>query len=405
VGDKWAKVMEGRNISNDRTAGMSGPLSGVRVLELAGIGPGPFCGMMLADMGADVLRVDRLEPADLGLPLDPGFDIMARGRRSIGLDLKHPEAIEIVLALLEKADALIEGFRPGVTERLGLGPDACFARNPRLVYGRVTGWGQDGPLAQAAGHDINYIAISGALHAIGRRGEAPVPPLNLVGDFGGGAMYLAFGIACALVERHSSGRGQVIDAAMSEGAASMMSIFYARLAAGLWRDERGVNAIDGGAPWYGVYETADGKYISIGCIEGRFYATLMGCLGLDAATLPRQHDRARWPELRERLRDAFKQKTRDEWCESLAGHDVCFAPVLSLAEAPAHPHNRARGTFMERDGVIQPAPAPRFSRTPGSVERSAPRRGEGGSAALAEWGFDAAKIARFRSSGALLAAK
>jgi alpha-methylacyl-CoA racemase len=405
VGDKWAKVMEGRNISNDRTAGMSGPLSGVRVLELAGIGPGPFCGMMLADMGADVLRVDRLEPADLGLPLDPGFDIMARGRRSIGLDLKHPEAIEIVLALLEKADALIEGFRPGVTERLGLGPDACFARNPRLVYGRVTGWGQDGPLAQAAGHDINYIAISGALHAIGRRGEAPVPPLNLVGDFGGGAMYLAFGIACALVERHSSGRGQVIDAAMSEGAASMMSIFYARLAAGLWRDERGVNAIDGGAPWYGVYETADGKYISIGCIEGRFYATLIGCLGLDAATLPRQHDRARWPELRARLRDAFKQKTRDEWCESLAGHDVCFAPVLSLAEAPAHPHNRARGTFMERDGVIQPAPAPRFSRTPGSVERSAPRRGEGGSAALAEWGFDAAKIARFRSSGALLAAK
>src|ERR1700730_11219373 len=243
---------------------MSGPLSGVKVLELACIGPGPFCGMMLADMGADVLRVDRLATTDLGLPLDPRFDVMARGRRSIGLDLKRREATEIVLALVEKADALIEGFRPGVAERLGLSPDACFARNPRLVYGRVTGWGQDGPLAHAAGHDINYIAISGALHAIGRGGDAPVPPLNLVGDYGGGAMYLAFGIACALVERHSSGRGQVIDATMSEGAASMMSIFYARLAAGSWRDERGVNAIDGGAPWYGVYATADGKYISIG---------------------------------------------------------------------------------------------------------------------------------------------
>jgi alpha-methylacyl-CoA racemase len=232
-----------------------------------------------------------------------------------------------------------------------------------------------------------------------------VPPLNLVGDYGGGAMYLAFGIACALVERHSSGRGQVIDAAMSEGAASLMSIFYARMAAGVWRDERGVNAIDGGAPWYGVYETADGKYVSIGAIEGRFYARLMELLGLDAATLPRQHDRARWPELRARLRDAFKQRTRDAWCEALEGHDACFAPVLSLAEAPAHPHHRARGTFVERDGVIQPAPAPRFSRTPGSVERSAPRRGEGGAAALAEWGFDAARIAQFRASGALIAAK
>jgi alpha-methylacyl-CoA racemase len=358
--------------------------------------------MMLADMGADVLRLDRLEPGDLGLPLDPRFDIMARGRRSIGLDLKRPQAVEMVLALVEKADVLIEGFRPGVTERLGLSPDACFARNPRLVYGRVTGWGQDGPLAHAAGHDINYIALSGALHAIGRRGEAPVPPLNLVGDFGGGAMYLAFGIACALLERNSSGRGQVIDAAMSDGAASMMSIFYARMAAGFWRDERGVNAIDGGAPWYGVYETADGKYISIGSIEGRFYARLMQLLGFDAATLPGQHDRAWWPALHARLRDAFKQKTRDEWCALLAGHDVCFAPVLSLTEAPTHPHNRARGTFMERDGVIQPAPAPRLSRTPGKVERSAPQRGEGGAAALAEWGFDEAAIARFRAEGALM---
>ncbi len=384
---------------------MSGPLSGVKVLELAGIGPGPFCGMMLADMGADVLRVDRLEPVDLGLPLDPKFDVMARGRRSIGLDLKRPEAIEIVLTLVESSDVLIEGFRPGVTERLGLGPEACLARNPRLVYGRVTGWGQDGPLAHAAGHDINYIAISGALHAIGRHGEAPVPPLNLVGDFGGGAMYLAFGIVCALLERNLSGRGQVIDAAMSEGAASMMSIFYGRVAAGLWHDDRGVNAIDGGAPWYGVYETADGKYVSIGAIEGRFYARLMELLGLDAATLPARHDRARWPELRARLCDVFKQKTRDEWCKSLDGHDVCFAPVLSLAEAPAHPHNRARETFMERGGVLQPAPAPRLSRTPGEVERGAPQCGEGGAAALAEWGFDDATIDQFRAGGALIAAQ
>jgi alpha-methylacyl-CoA racemase len=382
---------------------MSGPLSGVKVLELAGIGPGPFCGMLLADMGADVLRVDRLEASDLGLPLDPQFDIVARGRRSIGLDLKRPQAIETALALVEKADVLIEGFRPGVTERLGLGPDACLARNPRLIYGRITGWGQDGPLAQAAGHDINYIAICGALHAIGRRAQAPVPPLNLIGDYGGGAMYLAFGIACGLVERQSSGRGQVIDAAMSDGAASLMSIFYGRMAAGAWRDERGTNAIDGGAPWYGVYETADGKYVAIGSIEGRFYAELIKRLDLDPATLPGQHERARWPELHARLRDVFKQRTRDEWCETLEGHDVCFAPVLSLTEAPSHRHNRARGTFVERAGVIQPAPAPRFSRTPGRVERGAPRRGQGGRAALAEWGFDAASIARFCDHGALLA--
>jgi len=379
---------------------MSGPLTGIKVVELAGIGPGPFCGMMLADMGADVLRVDRLDPTDLGLPLPARFDIMARGRRSIGLDLKGPAAVEIVLALVNKADVLIEGFRPGVMERLGLGPDACFARNPRLVYGRVTGWGQDGPLAHAAGHDINYIAISGALHAIGPRGEPPVPPLNLVGDYGGGAMYLAFGIACALLERHSSGCGQVVDAAMSEGAASMMSIFYARFAAGGWQDERGANAIDGGAPWYSVYEAADGKFISLGAIEARFYAKLLELLGLDPATLPKQHDKAGWPELRTRLRDAFRQKTREEWCATLQGHDVCFAPVLSLAEAPAHPHHRARETFMRRDGLIQPAPAPRFSRTPGKVERGAPDCGEGGSAALADWGFDKATMARFRAGGA-----
>jgi alpha-methylacyl-CoA racemase len=381
---------------------MSGPLTGVRVLELAGIGPGPFCGMLLADMGADLLRIDRLEGTDLGLPLEPKFDVMARGRRSIALDLKKPQSIETVLALAEKADALIEGFRPGVTERLGLGPDACFAHNPRLVYGRVTGWGQDGPLAQAAGHDINYIAISGALHAIGRAGEAPVSPLNLVGDFGGGAMYLAFGIACALLEARTSGRGQVVDAGMSDGAASLMAIFYGRLAAGKWLDARGVNTLDGGSPWYAVYETADGKHIAIGAIEGRFYAELVKRLGLDPATLPGQHERARWPELRAAFAAAFKAKTRDEWCKLLEGTDVCFAPVLSLAEAPMHPHNRARGTFVERDGVTQPAPAPRFSRTPGEVARSAPQRGQGGAAALADWGFDAASIAKFRADGAVM---
>jgi alpha-methylacyl-CoA racemase len=377
---------------------MAGPLSGTRVLELAGIGPGPFCAMMLADMGADVLRVDRPEPVDLGLPLEPKFDIMGRGRRSIALDLKDARAIEIALALVEKADVLIEGFRPGVTERLGLGPDVCLKRNPRLVYGRVTGWGQDGPLAQAAGHDINYIAVAGALHAIGPA-ERPLPPLNLIGDYGGGAMYLAFGITCALCERHSSGRGQVIDAAMSEGVASLMSIFYGRLAAGLWHDARGVNILDGGAPWYNVYETADGKYVAIGAIEHRFYANLMKELGLDTPTLPQQYDRTRWPELRANLARVFKQKTRDEWCEALAGHDVCIAPVLSLAEASSHPHNRARNAFLQSDGVLQPGPAPRFSRTPGRIERGAPRRGEGGAAALADWGFDAQQIADFRRSG------
>jgi alpha-methylacyl-CoA racemase len=380
---------------------MAGPLSGIRVLELAGIGPGPFCAMMLADMGADVLRVDRPEPVDLGLPLEPKFDVIARGRRSIALDLKHTGAIEIALALVEKADVLIEGFRPGVTERLGLGPDACLARNPRLVYGRVTGWGQDGPLAQAAGHDINYIAIAGALHAIGPA-QRPAPPLNLVGDYGGGAMYLAFGIVCALCERHSSGRGQVIDTAMSEGAASLMSIFYGRMAAGLWHDKRGVNILDGGAPWYNVYDTADGKYVAVGAIEGRFYAKLMQRLGLDTPSLPDQYDRTRWPELRANLARIFQQKTRDEWCEALAGHDVCIAPVLSIAEAPSHPHNRARGAFFECDGVIQPGLAPRFSRTPGRVERGAPRRGEGGAAALADWGFSPEQIAQFRQSGAVM---
>jgi alpha-methylacyl-CoA racemase len=381
---------------------MSGPLTGVKVLEIAGIGPGPFCGMLLADMGADVLRVDRLQESDLGLPLAPKYDVMARGRRSIALDLKQAAAVEAVLDLAARADALIEGFRPGVTERLGLGPEDCLARNPRLVYGRITGWGQDGPLAQAAGHDINYIALSGALHAIGRKDEAPVPPLNLVGDFGGGGMLLAFGIACALIEARASGQGQVIDAAMSEGAAGLMAMIYGRMAAGHWRDARGVNVLDTGAPWYDAYETADGRHVAIGAIEGRFYAELLARLGLDAAALPAQHDRQRWPELRAAFAAAFKTRTRDEWCREMEGTDACFAPVLSLAEAPQHAHNRARGAFVEIDGVIQPAPVPRYSRTPGAVARGAPRRGEGGAQALADWGFDQAAIEGFRARGALL---
>jgi len=381
---------------------MSGPLSGVKVLELAGIGPGPFCGMLLADMGADVLRVDRTQGGDLGLPVEPKFDVMGRGRRSVALDLKRPASVAMVLEWLARADALIEGFRPGVTERLGLGPEACLARNPRLVYGRITGWGQDGPLAQAAGHDINYIALTGALHAIGRNGESPVPPLNLVGDFGGGGMVLAFGIACALYEARASGRGQVIDAAMTEGAAGLMAMFYGRAAAGQWRDERGVNAIDGGAPWYDVYQTADGKHVAIGSIEGRFYAELLERLGLDAKTLPGQHERKRWPELRAAFAAAFKTRTREAWCKEMEGTDVCFAPVLSLAEAPLHAHNRARGAFTEIDGVTQPAPAPRFSRTPGAIRRAAPRRGQGGAQALADWGFSAAEIDAWGERGAVM---
>jgi len=358
--------------------------------------------MLLADMGADVLRVDRLQATDLGLPVEAKYDIISRGRRSIALDLKQPESIRTVLALAARADVLIEGFRPGVTERLGLGPDACLARNPRLIYGRITGWGQDGPLAQAAGHDINYIALTGALHAIGREAGAPVLPLNLVGDFGGGGMYLAFGIACALYEARASGKGQVIDAAMTDGSASLMGAFYGFMAAGTWQDRRGVNSVDGGAPWYDIYETADAKHVTIGSIEGRFFAELLARLGLAPESLPGRDERERWPELRAAFAAAFKRKTRDEWCREMEATDVCFAPVLSLAEAPQHPHNRARGTFVEIDGVPQPAPAPRFSRTPGAIARGVPRRGEGGAQALAEWGFSAGEIEGFRAGGARL---
>ena len=378
-----------------------GPLTGIRVIEIAGIGPGPFCAMMLADMGADVVRVDRASAARGGDPDRPPLDLLNRGRRSVGIDLKSSEGVETVLALAEGADALLEGFRPGVAERLGIGPDDCLARNPRLVYGRMTGWGQEGPYASAAGHDLNYIALAGALHGIGRQGEAPVPPLNLVGDFGGGGMYLAFGMACALLEARNSGQGQVVDAAMVDGAASLMTAFFGMARSGFWSEERGTNMLDTGAHFYNVYETADGRYISLGPIEPQFYAELRERLGLHGPEWDHQTDRSRWPELKEKLAALVAQRTRDEWCELLEGTDTCFAPVLSLAEAPEHAHNRERGTFAEVAGVVQPGPAPRFSLTPGAIRRPPPHSGQHTDEILGELGLDADAIASLRASGAV----
>ena len=379
----------------------TGPLAGIKVVEIAGIGPGPFCAMMLADMGAEVLRVDRTAKADIGVAGDPRKSLLNRGRRSVAVDLKNAAGIGAVKRLVAGADALIEGFRPGVMERLGLGPDECLAANPKLVYGRMTGWGQDGPIAHAAGHDINYIALSGVLHAIGRHGGPPVPPLNLVGDFGGGGMYLAFGVVCALLEAGRSGRGQVVDSSMVDGSASLSTAIFGLRAMGIWSEERGDNILDSGAPWYDVYEAKDGKYVAIGSLERRFYGELMRLTGLAADNPPKQWDRTQWPELRARLATVFKAKTRDEWCAIMEGSDVCFAPVLSYTEALQHPHNRARGTFVEVDGIEQPAPAPRFSRTPPAIQRPPARPGEHTDEALADWGFSAADIAQLRQAGAL----
>jgi alpha-methylacyl-CoA racemase len=376
-----------------------GPLAGVKVLEFEAIGPGPFCGMMLADMGADVLLVDRVIDPGLGLDRARRVDVMLRGRRSVTLDLKSRDGVAAALALAGKADAVIEGFRPGVMERLGLGPDALLARNPKLVYGRMTGWGQDGPLAARAGHDINYIALSGVLHAIGRSGGAPVPPLNLVGDFGGGGMLLAFGIACALFEAQRSGKGQVVDAAMVEGAALLATMFWGMLAGGQWREVRGENVLDSGAPWYDSYETKDGRFVAIGSIEPKFYAELLDRLGLATEKLPAQHDRAGWPELRRRFAAAFRSRTRDEWCRVFEGSDACFAPVLTFSEARQHPHNVARRGYAGVGDVAQPAPAPRFSRTPGEVGRAPPERGALGREALADWGFGRDEIERLAALG------
>jgi alpha-methylacyl-CoA racemase len=378
-----------------------GPLAGITVIELAGIGPGPFCGMMLADMGADVIRVDRAQSVQGGDPERPPADLLARGRRSVGVDLKSPDGVEVVLSLVERADALIEGFRPGVTERLGLGPDECLARNPRLVYGRMTGWGQDGPYASTAGHDINYISLAGALDPIGRRGEAPVPPLNLVGDFGGGGLLLAFGLVAGLLEARGSGQGQVIDAAMVDGAAALMTMTHSMRAMGIWNDERGTNMLDTGAHFYDVYETADGGYVSIGSIEPQFYAELLRLTGLEGEELPWQHERAQWPALKERFAAIFRTRTRAEWCEIMEGSDVCFAPVLSIPEAVEHPHNVHRGTFVEVAGIPQPGPAPRFSRTEAAIARPPAHAGQHTDEILAAAGFDADRIAKLRETGAV----
>ncbi|MEG9862645.1 MAG: CaiB/BaiF CoA-transferase family protein [Parvularculales bacterium] len=370
-----------------------GPLSGVKIIEFAGIGPGPFCAMLLSDMGAEVVRINRK-----GAPRAGKNDILARGRRVIALDLKKWEGIETCLHLLESADALIEGFRPGVMERLGLGPDVCLERNPRLVYGRMTGWGQTGPLSNAAGHDINYISLIGALHAIGAPGNKPVPPLNLVGDFGGGALYLAMGLCAALFEAGRSGKGQVIDCAMTDGAASLMSMFYGFAASGAWSPNHGENLLDGGAHFYDTYETSDGKWISVGSIEPQFYALLREKAGLEDKDFDPQMERGRWPDLKEKIARVFRTKTRDEWCELMEGTDVCFAPVLSLWEAGHHPHNAARQTFIEIDGVVQPNVAPRFEGTPSAVQSYPDENMEN---ILQEWGVSRERITALKSAQVL----
>lgn len=372
-----------------------GPLSGLKVIEFAGIGPGPFCGMLLSDLGADVVRIDRK-----GRGRASPADVTSRGRRSIGMDLKSPDAIEACLKLIESADAVFEGFRPGVMERLGLGPDAALKRNPKLVYGRMTGWGQTGPYAHAAGHDMNYIAITGALEAIGTR-DKPVPPLNLVGDFGGGALYLAFGLLAGVIHARATGEGQVIDCAMSDGAASLMAMFYGFKASGMWGRGRRENLLDGGAHFYDTYQCKDGRWVSIGSIEPQFYALLLEKTGITDPAFQQQMNRGEWDNLRAKLAEVIATKTRDEWTEIMGGTDVCFAPVLDMDEAPLHPHNAARKTFIEVSGVVQPAPAPRFSATPGAVQGPPPAIGAHDEEALSEWGFSGQAIAALRQSGAI----
>jgi alpha-methylacyl-CoA racemase len=380
---------------------VSGPLEGIRIVELAGLGPAPFAGMMLADAGADIIRIDRYDRATYPPIAEPHVDLMNRGRRSVAVDLKHPEGVALVVRLVEDAAGLMEGFRPGVAERLGLGPDVCLAHNPKLVYGRMTGWGQDGPMANTAGHDIDYISLAGALEPMGRAGERPFPPLNLVGDFGGGGMLLAFGMLAAIISAERTGVGQVVDAAMVDGAASLMTMTYTLRASGMWNDVRGTNLLDTGAHFYEVYETSDGGYIGVGAIEPQFYAELIRLMGLANMDMPGQNDRPQWPAMKERFARVFATKTRQEWEEIFAGSDACAAPVLSPAEAPDHPHNRVRGTFTEVAGVVQPSPSPRFSATPGSIRRPPPNPGQHGDEALGDWGVDEADIAGLRKSGAI----
>ena len=373
-----------------------GPLHGLRIIELEGIGPVPMCAMLLADLGADVVRIDRREPSGLGVAMDRRFAVNSRNRRSVALDLKSAPGRDAALRLIARADVLLEGFRPGVAERLGVGPQACHALNPALVYGRMTGFGQTGPLAMAAGHDLNYLALSGALHAIGARGGKPVPPLNLVGDYGGGSLYLALGVLAALHERKTSGCGQVVDAAMVDGANSLMSIFYGLAAGGAWGGPRGENLLDGGAPYYDTYETADAKYVAIAAIEPKFFAELAQRVGLPERFANAQNKRSLWPEMRTALAAIFITRSRDQWCEVLEGSDACFAPVLSMQEAPQHAHARARGAFIEIDGVVQPGPAPRFDRSVPPTPRPAPCTGEHTEKVLREAGFSAAQIEALR---------
>jgi alpha-methylacyl-CoA racemase len=378
-----------------------GPLTGYRIVEIAGLGPAPMAAMLLADLGAEILRIERMTPSGLGFETSARYELTNRSRRAIAVDLKRAEGVELVLRLTERADAFIEGFRPGVAERLGIGPEPCLERNPRLVYGRMTGWGQEGPLAQAAGHDLNYIGLSGALHAIGRAGAPPVPPLNLVGDFGGGSLYLAFGLVCALLETQRSGKGQVVDAAMIDGAASLMTMFHGMHAAGQFTTTRGENFLDGGAFFYDVYECADGKHVAVAAIEDKFLAELFRLLGIDPETFPAKLDKAKWPAAKGKLTAIFKTRSRDEWCRLLEGSDACFAPVLSIEEAPHHPHHRARGTYVEIDGIVQPAPAPRFSRTPASIPTPPEAPGPESAAALLDWGFAASEIDALKAAGTL----
>lgn len=383
---------------------MTGPLAGIRVIEMVGLGPCPFAAMMLADMGAEVIRIDRKAVPGAPNPfpmLGTKFDVMARGRRSLALDLKQPEARDVLLRMIDKSDVVLEGFRPGVMERLGLGPEVCQARNPKLVYGRITGWGQQGPLAQAAGHDINYIALTGMLHAMGRPDGPPAPPLNLVGDFGGGAMMLAFGVVCAVLEAAKSGKGQVVDAAMTDGAALLGAMMYGFRAFGAWSDQRGANMLDGGAHFYDTYACADGKFISIGSIEPQFYGLLLKLTGIDDPAFNAQMDPRTWPALTGKIAGVFATRTRAQWCDLLEGTDVCFAPVLDMAEAPQHPHNAARGTFVDVDGVTQPAPAPRFSRTEAALGIGPAQPGQHSEEVLAAWGWSEAEIAALAGQGVI----
>ncbi len=385
---------------------MAGPLQGLKVIEMAGIGPGPFANMLLSDLGADVIRVDRPGGSDLGATDSPA-DVLQRGRRSIAVNLKSEDGVETVLKLVENADVLTEGYRPGVMEKLGLGPDDCLARNQKLVYARMTGWGQEGPLSHAAGHDLNYIAITGALAAIGRRDSGPVPPLNLIGDFGGGSLYLVMGILAALYERSQSGEGQVVDAAITDGVISLMGAIQGFQGVGLWDDsQRQANMLDGGAPYYDTYRCSDGEWVSIGSIEPRFYVLLMDKLGLEVGehSFADQFDKARWPALKQQIAGVIAGKTREEWCEIMEGTDVCFAPVLTMAEAPEHHHNRARGSFVNIEGYQQTAPAPRFSRTRGEIQRLPVRPGTDTAEILADLGMDAATIEALKNSGAVSSA-